>query len=192
MASIFKKMRLSSRLGLLTLIALAFSSPVLAEICDDPAGTTIYLVRHAEKQDGPDPALTAEGLARAEALRKRMAEIPLDAIHVTQWQRTRLTAAPLAEERGIEMRVHSTAVGSLAEHVQSVVDTLMSQHCGENVLVVGHSNTVPKIITGLTGQHFDDLDEREYDRFYQVGIRPEGPAEVFRTRFGAANHVVVE
>jgi len=178
-------------LGKLFLTALllgVFSHPTWSADCLDPAGTTFYLVRHAEKESGADPVLTTEGQARAEALRQVLARTPLAGVHVTQWQRTQLTAKPIATERDLTMQVHSTASIDLEEHIQSLVDALVSQHCGENVLVVGHSNTVPRIINGLAGLTMPDLDERDYDNFYQVRIRPEGSAEVIRTRFGAVNH----
>ncbi|MEN1728434.1 MAG: histidine phosphatase family protein [Pseudomonadota bacterium] len=168
----------------LTLLACASA---MAQDCDDSAGTSIYLVRHAEKLDGPDPALTEEGQARAEALREVMADIALDAIYVTQWQRTRMTAEPVAIAQGVAMRVHSTEGQSTQEHVQEVVDDLIENHCGEQVLVVGHSNTIPRIIAGLTAQPMDDLDERDYDHFYQVRIWRGRPAELFQTHFGAVN-----
>ncbi|OAB58820.1 hypothetical protein AY599_20135 [Leptolyngbya valderiana BDU 20041] len=172
---------------LLAVALLCLSPPGWAGLCEDPAGTTVYLVRHAEKQDGPDPVLTEAGEARAIALRDRLAGIPLDAIYSTQWQRTRLTAEPVARARNLPIHIRSTESRSVTEHVQDVVDDLIEEHCGQTVLVVGHSNTIPHIVGGLTGQVMEDLDERDYDLLYQVWIGPDRPAEMLRTRFGAVN-----
>jgi broad specificity phosphatase PhoE len=172
---------------LLALVLLSLSSLGWAGICDDPAGTTVYLVRHAEKLEGPDPALTEAGQLRAIALRDRLAGIPLDAIYVTQWQRTRLTAEPVARARNLPVHIRSTESRSALEHAQEVVDDLIENHCGQTVLVVGHSNTVPHIIGGLTGQVMEDMDERDYDRFFQVWFGLGRSAELVQSRFGAVN-----
>jgi len=176
---------------LLSLVLLSLSSPGWSGICEDPVGTTVYLVRHAEKLEGADPALTEAGKLRAIALRDRLAGIPLHAIYATQWQRTRLTAEPVARVRDLPIHIRSTESRSTPEHVQDVVDDLIENHCGQTVLVVGHSNTVPHIIGGLTGQVMEDLDERDYDRFYQVWFGPGRPAEVVGSRFGAVNRAEV-
>src|SRR5258706_16461479 len=59
----------------------------------------VFLVRHAERiADGEDPALTAVGEARAQALATTLRESGITVIITTQWRRTRDTAKPLAAQ----------------------------------------------------------------------------------------------
>jgi Histidine phosphatase superfamily (branch 1) len=54
----------------------------------------VFLVRHAERVwEGDDPLLTAEGVARAQALATALSDAGVTAIIATQWRRTRDTAA---------------------------------------------------------------------------------------------------
>ena len=64
----------------LTLLSVA--TPALAQ-------KAIVVVRHAEKVDeSADPALSAAGIARAEALALALKSMDVKAVYVTQYQRT--------------------------------------------------------------------------------------------------------
>src|SRR3954469_22249177 len=65
--------------------------------------STIILVRHAEKATAPanDPALTAAGEQRARDLMTALTDARVTAVITTQFQRTQLTAKPLAESAKI-------------------------------------------------------------------------------------------
>jgi ribonuclease H / adenosylcobalamin/alpha-ribazole phosphatase len=75
--------------------------------------TTILLIRHAHTPAvarylagrAPGVGLTARGLDQAAALVTRLEAQPLDAIYSSPLERARLTAAPLAEARGLEVRI---------------------------------------------------------------------------------------
>ena len=62
-----------------------------------PATTMVLIVRHAEKaaSAGTDPDLSAAGAARANALAAVAAHAGVEAAYVTQFKRTKETAAPL-------------------------------------------------------------------------------------------------
>lgn len=153
--------------------------------CTDPAGTTVYLVRHAEKGAGEDPGLTEEGQARAEALAHTLAELHLDGIHVTELRRTGDTAAPTARTHGLEPVVHSVVGLDLEAHVQAIAEAVQREHCGGSALVVGHSNTIPAIVTALSGRPQAPMTEADYDGFFQVRLRPDRPSDVLLTHYGA-------
>ena len=106
---------------------------------------TILLVRHAEKEAGEDPELTAEGAARAERLRNMLAEVELAAVYATDTRRTQATASPTAAAQGIE--VTSYDPGALDQLARD----LRRNYSGKTVLVVGHSNTTPELLQSLTG-----------------------------------------
>ncbi len=85
---------------------------------DPPAGATeLLLVRHGQSEayrDGypfplvggqGDPSLSAEGVAQAAALGRRLAAEGADAIYVSNLRRTAQTAAPLAARLGLAPQV---------------------------------------------------------------------------------------
>jgi len=129
--------------------------------------TTIYLVRHAEKASHPgdaDPPLSEEGQARAAALDRTLASIPLTAIFVSQFRRTGETVARVAESKGIRPAVID------ARQVSKLVETIRSEHPGASVLVCGHSNTVPAIIAALGVGEKVAIGEEDYDDLFMVTL----------------------
>ncbi|WP_223789763.1 histidine phosphatase family protein [Marinicella meishanensis] len=123
---------------------------------------TWYLVRHAEKVEdsSPDPVLTEPGRQRAEQLANMLSAADIEKIYSTDYQRTQLTAAPLAQHLGLP--VISYDPRKLAE-----LAALLKAD-GVNALVVGHSNTTPMLLHLLSGQATERLDEVDYDNVYQV------------------------
>ena len=79
------------------MLALLVSGAVSAE------SHTVFLVRHAEKATEPasDPPLSAAGMQRADTLVHLLANAKPVAIYTSQYQRTQLTAKPLADAVGI-------------------------------------------------------------------------------------------
>ena len=73
-----------------------------------------------------------------------LADAGVDAIFVTEYQRTQQTAAPLAA------RDHLKPVVIPANETGALIKTIRELKSGV-VVVVGHSNTVPAIIAGLGG-----------------------------------------
>ena len=85
-----------------------------------PAGATdILLIRHGQSRaasmahpfpllDGQgNPELSQEGLAQAECLAARLGEHPIDALYVTNLQRTAQTAAPLAKRLKLRAQIEA-------------------------------------------------------------------------------------
>jgi len=147
------------RLIVLSMLILAGMGcqPVQTETKDQ--GTQYFLVRHAEKgQDDPkDPSLTETGQARARLLADELSQAGIRAIYSTDYKRTRQTAQPLADRLGLTVQTYD-AKRDLADFLKEVE----SNHSGEKVLIVGHSNTVPNMANILSGtesyQQFDDAD----------------------------------
>src|SRR6218665_2637136 len=74
----------------------------------------LLLIRHGQTPSNvigaldtarPGPGLTALGQAQAEAIPAALIDSPIDAIYASALTRTQLTAAPLAAERGLDVRV---------------------------------------------------------------------------------------
>lgn len=123
----------------------------------------IYLVRHAEKlKIDKDPALTNCGLQRADALAKQLSAIKFTNIYSTNYQRTALTAKPLADQSNISISYYDPS--KLKQFAQQV-----SKKQGIS-LIVGHSNTTAVLAGLLAQQTLSSFDESIYDRLYQVVI----------------------
>jgi broad specificity phosphatase PhoE len=148
------------------------------------ADTLVVLVRHAEKADepGPDPALSEAGEQRAQALVGRLKHTGIDTIYVTSLQRTALTAKPLAQQLDIEPNVYWPNEEGHGAAARALADLIRTAHAGETVLVVGHSNTLPLIVEALTGVHFDEIDESDYENLFVVTVDAQGRTRLLPTR----------
>ena len=139
------------------------------------AQPTIFLVRHAERADAgtsgattmaTDPDLSDTGRARAESLARMLKDAGVVAIYVTEFKRTQQTAAPLAKALGIEM------ITVPANAPTTLLDALKTAR--GNVVVVGHSNTVPDVLRGLGVTSVVKIDDKEFDNLFVVtmGAKP--------------------
>jgi len=145
--------------------------------------TTVILVRHAEKGGDPserDPELSEAGQARAQTLAHVLGEIGVTTIFSTPYLRTQHTAQPLADVLGIE--VTTTPIGR--SYVEDLAAMIKSDHRGEIVVVVSHSNTVPPIVNALGAGPFENLSEEEYDDLFVVTIGADGQVTALRLRYG--------
>ena len=146
--------------------------------------TTVYLVRHAEKEigrhDDPDPAISAVGQQRAKALATRLASAGIKAIVVTQFRRTEETAAPIASAIGVTPEIVSAGRKGDAD---SAVAAVM-RHRGEKVLIVGHSKTLAGIIEALGGPKLADLCENQYSTLYVMNLPPAGKPKLVTQHYG--------
>lgn len=134
------------------LIILLISNYSVICFCADQ--TTIYLVRHSEKNlnSKQDPALTKAGIERAESWAKVFAEVQLDAVYSTDTRRTRSTANPTAKDQNLDITVYSPKKLSKQR--------LLDKHRGKAVLIVGHSNTTPALVNALIEKpQFQDMNE---------------------------------
>ncbi len=146
--------------------ALLFAAAVgvLAVLWTVQDTTTVIVVRHAEKQldAGKDPLLTAAGIARAQHLAKQFGSAGLAAVYATPYHRTRDTAAPIAAAAGLQV------ITTDPKDVAGLVATILADNHGQTVFVVGHSNTVGKIVQAFGGTAPDEFPETEYDHIYIV------------------------
>lgn len=81
----------------------------------------------------------------------------VDAIYVTQYLRTQQTAQPAADRLHITPQKFAGGNSSLVEAIR--------QHTSGNILVVGHSNTIPEIISALGGPEVR-IGETEFDHLF--------------------------
>lgn len=138
----------------------------------------VYLVRHAEKADDGtnDPPLAVAGQIRVRILRVLLADADLTHVHTTDWKRTRETAVPIAEAAGLEPVLYDPRE---LEDVAAEIGATPGRH-----LVVGHSDTTPRLTAALGGDPSGSIQELEYDRLYIVTIVPGRPPLTTLLRFG--------
>jgi phosphohistidine phosphatase SixA len=147
--------------------------------------TMVVIVRHAEKADAPvnDPALTATGTERANALAAALKDAEVAAVLHTPTTRTRDTALPVARQFGLTPEV--LPLGPATQHAAAVADAVR-KHLGKTVVVVGHSNTILRYIEALGGPLGQDLCDHEYDGLYTL-VLANGKTRLVRGRYGPAN-----
>ena len=142
----------------------------------------IFLVRHAERADtaggaapmmAADPNLSDAGRQRAESLAAILKDAAITAIYATEFKRTQETAAPLAKALGIA--VTTVPAKDMAGLVQKL------KGATANVLVVGHSNTVPEIVKALGVTPPLKIEDAEYDNLLIVPSAPQ--PQLIRLRY---------
>lgn len=148
-----------------------FSRPVM----------TVILVRHAEKKiepENPDPDLAPEGFERAQEIARVFAGSGINVIYATQYKRTQQTVKPLADRTGVTVSLlDSTQTDELVSRIQTT-------HRGQTVFIAGHNNSVPAIVSMLSGETHPLIPESEYDNLYVVTIYRFGKAKVLKLKYG--------
>jgi phosphohistidine phosphatase SixA len=169
------------------LLAQACAAPQATRIAPIAvAGTTVVIVRHAEKStdDPRDPSLSAAGQQRARDLSIVLKDAGVTDVYVTQYKRTRQTAEPLAQASGISVIERPIDATNSATYAQDLAHEILTRSAGKSVLVVGHSNTVPDIVKALSGNAVPPITDAEYDHIYVVTIAATGSPRVMQLRFG--------
>ncbi|MBT8077714.1 MAG: histidine phosphatase family protein [Gammaproteobacteria bacterium] len=159
----------------------------LAWFFESQATTTIIFVRHAEKdlaQGSDDPGLSAAGKRRVAELTRQLVDADvvagIDAVYSTPFRRTQETAAPIAEALDLPVATYDP------NDNEAVLETILKNHKGKIILVVGHSNTLPALIADLgASKKVPPIDEDEYDNIYIVTIPWFGKTKTLRLRFGS-------
>jgi hypothetical protein len=152
---------------LLRLLALALL--VLAPGCvtTPPVPPPSYfVVRHLHTPGGErDPDLTEEGRRQAALLADGLGEHRPAAIYVSQFRRSRQTAAPLAARLGLTPIVYDPA---------DTPGLIARVRAGPRpALIVGHSNTVPDIVEQLGGTRPPPLVHEDFGDIWRVGADGE-------------------
>ncbi len=162
--------------------AVAIDAPV--GTVDGPAGppTIVYVVRHAETTGvGTNPGLSAAGMARANALALRLADADVVAIYSSQYTRTHDTGVPTATAAGRTVQVVTVNNANAATYGTQLATAARSHAGTGNVLIVGHSNTVPDTVLALGGTTVSPISETEFNRIYTITLAPEGARMVEST-----------
>jgi len=143
--------------------------------------TTVILVRHAEKKiepNDPDPDLAPDGLERAQEIARVFGDAGVNAIYATQYKRTQQTVKPFADRTGVPVTLLD------ANLTDQLLKQIQTTHRGQTVFIAGHNNTVPAIVSTLSGDTYPTIPESEYDNLYIVTIYRFGKAKVVKLKYG--------
>lgn len=133
-----------------------------------------YIVRHAEKAvitkdslmySTANPPLSEAGKVRALTLKEELKNKHIGNIFSTNYARTLATAEPLANELKLPIQIYSASKDSVAAFVKKVISIPSN-----NVLIVGHSNTIDDLINAFLKQNKfpADLSDKIYEKMYII------------------------
>jgi phosphohistidine phosphatase SixA len=153
------------------------------------SSTTIYLVRHAEKQvQDPnvmmlpnDVELSEAGHTRAKALADSLQKVTLHSVFATTIRRTQQTVEPTANTKGLPVLQYPATQPA----ANALIDSL-SAIKGRKFLVAGHSNTVPAMVRhlGLPCSFIGNIPDEDYDNLFIINVK-KGVKTVRETTYGA-------
>ena len=121
---------------------------------------TIFVIRHLQKEQGDDPALSSQGAAAAQVLARLLMDKDIQAAFATPTRRAMETARPLAERIGVAVTQYD------ARHPEALVAAVAE--IDGSVLVVGHSNTVPDLVARFGGSPVPQLTEEDYGTVFVI------------------------
>ena len=142
-------------------LALVLSIPLLL-VTGANAAPVVFIVCHAEKASsgGQDPDLSVQGRKRAETLANILKDSQITALFVTEFKRTRETAAPTAKAAQVSPTVvPANDIGVLVEKLRPL---------NGNALVVGHGNTIPDLVKALGIAMPVSIPEDDYTEIFAV------------------------
>jgi phosphohistidine phosphatase SixA len=149
------------------------------------AGPIVLIVRHADieiPRTTKDPPITPRGKLRAEELLKIAAVFAssgtsIRALYATEAKRTQQTLEPLSLATGVAVTVIESSDAFTLER------EILRHHAG-NIVMAGHSNTVPLTIEALRGPGGITIRENEFDRLFALGSPGSSQIQFAELRYG--------
>ena len=152
----------------------------------------VFALRHADRMPGSADDLSPAGIERAKLLARMLGESGIRTAYCSDAIRTQRTMDPLKEMLNQNLQVVVVSIGgaaSLDGHVQEIVAKVKALPADAVAAVVGHSNTVDRIIKGLTGVTIGKIEDHEFDKLFVLSIPGAGgsSATVAPMRYGKVN-----
>lgn len=127
--------------------------------------STYYLIRHAEKvrldPDNKDPELNDAGQNRAIVWQEYFNDLDIDKVYSTNYNRTMQTVHPFASTNELEISQYSPSKINYEDFLDSTI--------GNNVLIVGHSNTIPTFVNEIIKEIvYPDIEDSNNSNLYIV------------------------
>lgn len=152
--------------------------------------TTIILVRHAERDEGFDPPLNAEGKIRAGKLADVVAENGVTAIYASNFLRNRQTADAITAVLDVPVvLIPQARLLDTKTLANDLVAEWLDLHAGGVVMWIG--NTGPK--TDTQSGNLQEVYYRlggtgrtpiRYEDFYVLVVPDEGPTHISKASYG--------
>lgn len=160
---LFSEETVCGRFLIRTVLLLAGALVLVAPATAQP--NVVFLVRHAERAATSghvpsDTGLSQAGYERAQHLAQELRDAQIGVIFTSEYKRTQETAVPLAQSSGIQPEIVP------GDDIRSLVAKIKAAR--GNVLVVGHSNTLPQIIAALGVSSRVTVSESDYDNLFVV------------------------
>ena len=163
-------------------------STVQAQIASDTPSLLIA-VRHADTLAEPvgDRALSDAGIIRSQALAVAIRNAGVTAIITSQFRRSRDTAQPSASALGLTPEVIPISRTTIDSHMKQL-EAAVRKHKGGVVLVVGHEETLTKLIAALGGPRLPDICPKHHANLFSLTMSA-GKAHLVHSRYGAPDVV---
>ncbi|HQR06871.1 MAG TPA: histidine phosphatase family protein [Gemmatales bacterium] len=162
------------------------SSPLVSSfviLCLVPSASysqqTIFLVRHADRDLTVPDALKSEGYTRASDLAATLKDAGITVVIRSDTIRTKDTALPIVRSRGIPEKI----IKADDDHVKKSYEAIRAAGANARVLYVGHSNTIPPLLSKLGCQPEVTIGEREYGDMFIVVPKEPNPM-LIKLHFG--------
>ncbi len=168
-------------IALFSIVPTLQGQQVVKSIVETP--TVIFLVRHAEQEQGGkgDPLLTEQGKARAELLSSMLSKTSISAAYSTKVLRATNTAAPVIKSKGIPLSNYR-----IEDDETLFVKSILQKHKGGNILVIGHSGNIAELLNAATqSKQYDDKAIDQFSDFYILTFVADNPAIVTRLSYGS-------
>jgi hypothetical protein len=152
--------------------------------------TTIILVRHAERDEGLDPPLNAEGLVRRQALLEVLRHNGVTAIYAADLLRNRETIDPLVDELGLTpVLITAPELADTKALASRLVAEWVTLHAGGVVLWVGNTGPITETQSGNLQEIYARLGgtgapPTRYQDIYTVVVPDEGDAHFIQAEYG--------
>ncbi len=173
-------------LALVVFLFAVSPAPSSAQQAETSQVTTVLLVRHADR-DNSDDFLNCEGKARAKELVQVVEKANVEAIFMTDAQRSRETAEPLIENlqpQPLETEYKYLRVTS-EQSAQDLKNKVMRNHAGQVVFAVAHSDTLNPIVQAFGGNPDNcQLRGNEYDNLCVISVYAPDQANVINLQYG--------
>lgn len=138
------------------------------------AQEAVYLIRHAERAEGENPAITEAGRQRAAQWAELLASARIEHVYTSEARRTIETGGIISKALGVS--AESVATGDTA----GLLDLMSFDYEDARVLVVGHTETIPGILEALGVAGIIEMPKDDYARLFVVV--PGDPATLFDLR----------
>lgn len=155
--------------------------------------TTIVLVRHAERNEGLDPPLNAEGVVRARALADVFMDNGVTAVYCPDLIRNRQTCDAVAEKLGIGVNViNSLRLADTRALADDLVKEILNLNAGGVVLFVGNTGPVIGDQSGILQELYARLGGTgappiRYQDLYLAIIPDDGPVHFIKAAYGGTS-----